>query len=112
MRTLQHPPITDLSLPDVLYALSDPVRLQIVQTLARSGERACGSFGIPLAKATLSHHFKTLRETGVIAMRAAGTQRLCSVRRADLDARFPGLLDLALRHATDHGRSTNTPHPR
>ncbi|MGE0543814.1 MAG: ArsR/SmtB family transcription factor [Dehalococcoidia bacterium] len=109
MRTLQHPVIADLSLPAVLYALSDPVRLQIVQSLARSGERACGSFGIPLAKATLSHHFKVLRETGVIAMRAVGTQRLCSLRHADLDARFPGLLDAVLR--AGNGHAGIAPHP-
>ena len=96
MRLLYHPARADLSLPTVLYALSDPVRLQIVQMLASGEERPCGTFGLPLAKSTISHHFKVLREAGVIAMRSLGTLKLASLRRADLDARFPGLLDAVL----------------
>ena len=96
MRTLYHPARNDLALESVLYALSDPVRLRIVQALARDGERACGTFALPLAKATLSHHLKVLREAGIVSVRQEGTQRLNSLRRADLDARFPGLLDAIL----------------
>ena len=99
MRELFHPAREELSLPAVLYALSDPIRLRIVRELAANGERACGTFGLPLAKATVSHHFKVLRETGVIRMRREGTQTLNTLRRADLDARFPGLLDAILQAA-------------
>ena len=99
MRPLYQPSQADLSLSTVLSALSDPVRLRIVQQLATGEERACGMFGIPLAKATLSHHFKTLRDAGVIAMRPSGTQHLSALRRTDLDARFPGLLDAVLSAA-------------
>ena len=100
MRELFHPAREELSLPAVLYALSDPIRLRIVRVLAANGERACGTFGLPIAKATVSHHFKVLRETGLIQMRREGTQTLSTLRRADLDARFPGLLDAVLQAAT------------
>src|SRR5687767_14091797 len=96
MRTPFQPARADLALATVLYALSDPVRLHIVQELTAAGERSCGMLGVPLAKATLSHHLKVLREAGIIAMRCEGTLRFNSVRRADLDARFPGLLDAVL----------------
>ncbi len=99
MRPLTHPATADLALSAVLYALSDPTRLRIVQQLASAGERACGELSIPLAKATLSHHLRVLREAGVISMRDQGTQRRNSLRRADLDVRFPGLLDAVLQAA-------------
>ena len=83
----------DLRLETVLAALSDPVRLQIVRTLAETpGERACGTFGLPVSKSTASHHFRVLREAGVIAQRHQGRQKMTELRRKDLDGRFPGLL--------------------
>lgn len=93
MREPHHPAREDISLPSVLYALSDPTRLRIVQVLARQGERPCGTFDLPIAKATVSHHFKVLREAGVVQVRCEGTQRVNSLRRDDLEARFPGMLD-------------------
>ena len=118
MRPLIHPSRADLSLPEVLYALSDPLRLRIVQTLAAGEERACGTFDLPLAKATISYHFKVLREAGVIAMRRAGAQHLSSLRTVDLDARFPGLLAAVLGASattiSDNGRDApaeRPPHP-
>ena len=82
---------------NVLYALSDPVRLSIVKHLAEDGGKACGTFCLPVAKSTASHHFRVLREAGVIQMRPEGTQYITSLRREDLDSRFPGLLDSVLR---------------
>lgn len=100
MRLLYHPDQKDISLAGVLYALGDPVRLEIVKRLAREGELTCGALDMPVAKSTLSHHFKLLRESGVLQCRKEGTQHINSLRRADLDARFPGLLDTILQSAT------------
>jgi DNA-binding transcriptional ArsR family regulator len=85
-----------MTLTAVLFALSDPIRLSIVKCLANTDEQACGSFDVPAAKSTLSHHFKVLREAGVIYMRPEGTSYRNSLRREDLEARFPGLLDTIL----------------
>jgi DNA-binding transcriptional ArsR family regulator len=95
--TIHHPAKKDLELPDVLHALSDPQRLRIVRLLAQDpAPRACGSFGLDISKSTLTHHFRVLRESGVIETRQEGTARLSSLRRDDLDERFPGLLDAVL----------------
>src|SRR5215210_2595308 len=94
---LVHPAPTELTLEAVLHALSDPVRLQIVRALAAGqNERACGTFGLPVSKSTASHHFKVLREAGVIAQEIRGRERMITLRRDDLDARFPGLLGSVL----------------
>jgi len=96
MRPLYHPAREDLALPTLLHALSDPARLRIVRHLARQGESPCGAIGLPVAKSTQSQHFKILREAGVTRTRVVGTQRLMSLRRDDVDARFPGLLQAIL----------------
>ena len=89
---------TEPALADVLAALSDPVRLRIVRTLATDPEgRPCGSFGLPVTKSTASHHFRVLREAGVIDQEERGRTRHTTLRRDELDRRFPGLLELVLR---------------
>lgn len=96
---LTHPARADLRFTTVLAALSDPMRLAIVARLADvepDGELACGVFQLPVSKSTQSGHFRTLREAGVIRQRDEGTRRLNRLRREDLDAVFPGLLDLAI----------------
>lgn len=97
MRTLFHPNRQDIRLTAILYALSDPIRLQIVTNLARDGELNCSGFGIEMPKSSFSHHIKVLRESGVIQTRIEGTQRFVSIRFDDLDARFPGLLQAVLQ---------------
>jgi len=94
----EHPEAGDIELTEVLFALSDPSRLAIVQQLASgsAGELNCQAVGGDLAKSTRSHHLKTLREAGVIRSTPQGRERLISLRREDLDARFPGLLDAVL----------------
>jgi len=95
--TIQHPAKDQLELSAVLHALSDPQRLQVVRVLAEgTTPRRCGSFGLPVTKSTATHHFRVLREAGVIEQREEGTARLNSLRREDLDERFPGLLDAIL----------------
>ncbi|HEX8065595.1 MAG TPA: winged helix-turn-helix domain-containing protein [Thermoleophilaceae bacterium] len=99
MRTVHHPRVEELSLPDVLHALSDPVRLEIVRLLGDLEERPCSAVEAKVAKSTLSHHFKVLREAGVTHTRANGTHRLVSLRVDDLEKRFPGLLSSVLNAA-------------
>jgi DNA-binding transcriptional ArsR family regulator len=97
MREPHHPPREELELPSVLHALSDPARLEIVRRLAVGTEEwSCGRFELGLSKATLSHHFRVLREAGVVRTRPDGRKRLLSLRFDDLNARFPGLLDAVL----------------
>ena len=81
----------------VLQALSDPVRLEIVRQLAAADEIQCGEIAVPVQKSTASHHFKTLLGAGVIAEREAGRCKFFHLRRDDLDAAFPGLIDSVLR---------------
>jgi DNA-binding transcriptional ArsR family regulator len=99
---LDEPSADEIQLTTVLQALGDPVRLQIVRTLAAAeGERTCGTFDLGVSKATRSHHFRVLREAGVTHTRVEGTHRHVSLRREDLDARFPGLLGAVLS-GSDH----------
>jgi DNA-binding transcriptional ArsR family regulator len=95
--SLYHPSRDDLELPAVLHALSDPQRLRIVRELSVDPTpRPCGSFQLGVTKSTSTHHFRVLREAGVIAQLEVGTSKLTSLRREDLDERFPGLLDAVL----------------
>jgi DNA-binding transcriptional ArsR family regulator len=90
---LCHPALEAIELAAVLHALSDPMRLRIVAGLAIEDKRTCGSFDLPVTKSTCTHHFRVLREAGVIAQEEVRTSKLTSLRREDLDERFPGLLD-------------------
>jgi DNA-binding transcriptional ArsR family regulator len=94
---LEQPAIGAVELADVLHALSDPARLEIVRALAADGERQCGTFDLGLTKATRSHHLKVLREAGITDTRMEGTARFVTLRRGELDAKFPGLLDAVTR---------------
>jgi DNA-binding transcriptional ArsR family regulator len=87
-----HPPAETLDLLDVLHALADPTRMTIVATLLSDPERACGTFPVEVAASTLSHHFRVLREAGLIRQRDDGNRRWTSLRAADLEKRFPGLV--------------------
>ena len=75
------------------------MRLRIVRGLAENGECHCGAFDLPVTKSTGTHHFRVLRESGVIEQVPEGTARINRLRREDLEARFPGLLNTILRCA-------------
>ncbi|BAL79167.1 ArsR/SmtB family transcription factor [Bradyrhizobium cosmicum] len=102
-RTPHHPAREQIELPMVLDCLSDPIRLAIVYQLAQqervSSELRCGDFNGLSGKSNLAYHFARLRECGVMQTRVAGTNRFMRLRREDLDARFPGLLDAVLSSA-------------
>ena len=98
-----HPERSEIQLPAVLHALSDPHRLEIVRRLDEDAEaRPCGTFNFELSKSTMTHHFRTLREAGVIRQERRGTTKMTELRREDLDARFPGLLDAVLSSKMAH----------
>jgi DNA-binding transcriptional ArsR family regulator len=105
MTELTHNTLPDLEAIDVLtvlQALSDPVRLQIVRQLATCsgpGELMCRQIEMPVTKSTGSHHLKTLARAGITSEREQGTSKYIRLRRAELDSRFPGLLDSVLRAA-------------
>jgi DNA-binding transcriptional ArsR family regulator len=102
MRLLPHPERENIALPTVLDALSDPIRLAIVAHLAAIGETPCGGFTDLGSKPNLTYHLGRLREAGVVNTRVAGTSRFITLRREDLDARFPGLLDAILAASGHH----------
>ena len=99
MRFLYHPEQKNISLAGVLYALGDPVRLEIVRQLAMKKEQCCGDFDFAIAKSTMSNHFKILRESGVVLTRKEGTQHINTLRCQDLEDLFPGLLSAILNSA-------------
>ncbi|WP_017241326.1 ArsR/SmtB family transcription factor [Streptomyces sp. SS] len=99
-RALEHPARDQIRLEAVLHALADPVRLRIVRDMAREGtELSCSYFDLPVTKSTTTHHFRVLRESGVIQQVYRGTAKLNALRGDDLDALFPGLLDAVLAAA-------------
>lgn len=95
-----HPECEQIRLENVLTALSNPMRLTIVTTLARDGERSCGSILPGVSKSTLTHHWRVLRDAGVIWQQPSGRENLLSLRHEDLEARFPGLLATILASAS------------
>jgi DNA-binding transcriptional ArsR family regulator len=97
-RGLRHTEPDRVTLQDALNALADPIRRRILQALAAEPDfsRACGTFDLPVSKATASHHFAVLRAAGLLEQVDQGPRRLNRLRRAEFDARFPGLLALVL----------------
>lgn len=96
MKQFYHPSAEEITLAGVLYALSDPLRLSIVHRLATEGEKACGTFGLAVAKSTLSHHFRVLRESGLIHTCPSGASYINRLRLEVLEERFPNVLKAIL----------------
>jgi len=88
-----------MRLTEVMSALSDPIRIGLVRVLADGRERGWSELRAPVAKSTLSHHLKTLRAAGLTWTREEGTRCFVRLRRDEVDARFPGLLDAVLAAA-------------
>lgn len=97
MRKMRHPKPEDIELARVLYALSDPVRLDVARQLDREGEATCAALDHGRPKSSMSHHFRVLRDAGVVQTRTDGTAHMNAVRRDELDRLFPGLLDAVLK---------------
>ncbi|MFJ3456447.1 ArsR/SmtB family transcription factor [Scandinavium goeteborgense] len=92
-----HPEREQIRLENVLFALGNALRLEIVKALADGSELSCGALRQDVAKSTMTHHWRVLRDSGVIWQRPQGRENMISLRRDDLDARFPGLLDTLLQ---------------
>jgi DNA-binding transcriptional ArsR family regulator len=93
---IPHPAIEALDLATIMRTLGDPLRLDLVRMLADDRPRDCGevSTALGLPASTASYHLRLLREAGVTRTRAEGTQRIISLRRDDLEQRFPGLIEV------------------
>ncbi|WP_051310951.1 helix-turn-helix transcriptional regulator [Bradyrhizobium sp. Cp5.3] len=96
MRTIKHPKIDEVTVEQVLYALSDPIRLEIVEKLWRTDEASCNALDGGRPKSSMSHHFRVLRDAGLVWTRNEGVAHMNALRRAELNERFPGLLDAVL----------------
>jgi DNA-binding transcriptional ArsR family regulator len=96
MKAYTHPSLESIPLAAVMQALSDPCRVAIVRTLLnkKARELACNEIPLKVSKATRSHHFDVLRDAGVIFTRCQGTRCMTSLRRKELNKRFPALLKL------------------
>ncbi|MET7523869.1 ArsR/SmtB family transcription factor [Streptomyces sp. NPDC005248] len=100
-RVLAHPAREEIRIEAVLHALSDPMRLRVVRELAAAeGELTCSRIELPVSKSTTTHHFRVLRESGIVNQTYRGTAKMNGLRRDDLDALFPGLLDTVLAAVT------------
>ncbi|WP_245689143.1 ArsR/SmtB family transcription factor [Streptomyces chattanoogensis] len=99
---LPQPETGDIRLVKILHALGDPTRLHLLRVYANGEQCDCSSerLGLDhLHKSTVSHHMRIMREAGITSTRAVGRNRYVQLRRADLDARFPGFLDALLKSA-------------
>jgi DNA-binding transcriptional ArsR family regulator len=96
---IPHPATSSLDLATIMRTLGDPVRLDIVRLLADDQPRMCGDISAATGQpnSTCSYHLKLLREAGLTLAHQRGTQRLITLRRDDLETRFPGLVDVLTR---------------
>jgi len=102
---IQHPDQEKIRLEHVLAALGNPMRMMVVTVLSDGAEHTCGSILKGISKSTLTHHWRVLRDSGIIWQIPSGRESLLSLRKEDLDARFPGLLNSFL-HATERDELT------
>lgn len=99
---LIHPEMKDFDLFKIMSAFTDETRLTIVVTLAASPGLTCGGFAQEVTPSVLTRHFRVLREAGIIRQQDVGTRRINTLRKEELDRRFPGLFDLVLQESAGH----------
>jgi DNA-binding transcriptional ArsR family regulator len=98
MRQIKHPSLDQVELTDIMYALSDPTRLEIVGRLANAGRKmTCGELDLNRPKSSMSHHFKILRAAGLVETLIEGTEHLNALRVEEIEQKFPGVLHAVLR---------------
>jgi DNA-binding transcriptional ArsR family regulator len=104
----------EITAQGLLDALVDPVRRSIVPQLSVSDSAiACGQFDINVSRSTGTHHFKVLRQAGVIRQYYVGTSKMNTLRRTDLDSVAPGLIEAILAlPETARRRAAKDPHRR
>lgn len=99
-RSVENPSVDEVSLQQLLEALVDPVRRSVVRQLASAGEdKSCGTFDLPVSRSTSTHHFNVLREAGLLRQYYVGTTKMNSLRRDEIEQRFPGVLGSLLAAA-------------
>lgn len=98
MRQIKHPKLEQIELTDLMYALSDPARLEIVKALScGSKTQTCSELNCDRPKSSMSHHFKILRESGLLETQIEGKEHKNSLRTAELEKKFPGLMKSILK---------------
>ena len=112
MAELVHPKKEDFELYRILDALADPIRLEFIRKIWSVEKCCCSSFSKPVAKSTRSHHFKVLRESGLILATRNGTEFILTLRKKELDDRFPGLLDSVLSAEKSVRKSSSLKKPK
>lgn len=101
MRQIKHPTIEQVELTDIMYALADPTRLEIVARLAKAGRKmTCGEFDLNRPKSSMSHHFKILRSAGLVETVIDGTEHMNSLRIEEIERKYPGVLQSVLKATT------------
>lgn len=98
-----HPQAEDIDLAAVMAALGDATRLAILGELARCEDAPlmCAHFTHLTSKSNLTYHLGKMREAGIVRVEPRGTAKLVTIRRDDLNARFPGFLDSVLKAADE-----------
>jgi DNA-binding transcriptional ArsR family regulator len=98
VREIKHPQLEQIELTDLMHALSDPARVEIVRCMARERRPlTCSDLDLDRPKSSMSHHFKILRAAGLIETRIEGKEHLNTLRTAELEKKFPGLVKALLR---------------
>ncbi|MES2502170.1 MAG: metalloregulator ArsR/SmtB family transcription factor [Pseudomonadota bacterium] len=98
MRQIKHPTIDQVELTDIMYALADPTRLEIVALLAKAGRKlTCGEIDLNRPKSSMSHHFKILRSAGLVETVIEGTEHMNTLRLEEIEQKYPGILSAVIK---------------